>query len=176
MFVIWFWPLSFFTCSLLKFNDMSKHSLVSWLLFFLLLLWGFVFCCCCCFVLFFWGRVGGGRVCWYVLEKKIFFDGKSVMSMFCNVILLLLLLYEHVCVTRTGWNTRPRPKTVILLIKKSNQIKSLSLSISVGGHHCGSHHHPMIIVIVKRNIFRFLFMTACVRAIDADQKTFLGEE
>ena len=48
---------------------------------------------------------------------KIFFDGISVMSMFCNV--MLLLLYVHVCVTRTGWKTRPRPKTVILLIKQS---------------------------------------------------------
>ena len=36
-------------------------------------------------------------------------------------------LYVHVCVTRTGWKTRPRPKTVILPIKKSNQInQSLS--------------------------------------------------
>ena len=43
--------------------------------------------------------------------------------MLCNVI-MLLLLYVHVCVTRTGWKTRPRPKTVILSIKKSNQIKS----------------------------------------------------
>ena len=33
---------------------------------------------------------------------------------------MLLLLYVHVCVTRTGWKTRPRPKTVILLIKQSN--------------------------------------------------------
>ena len=32
---------------------------------------------------------------------------------------MLLLLYVHVCVTRTGWKTRPRPKTVILLIKQS---------------------------------------------------------
>ena len=32
---------------------------------------------------------------------------------------LTLLLYVHVCVTRTGWKTRPRPKTVILPIKKS---------------------------------------------------------
>ena len=40
---------------------------------------------------------------------------------------MYLLLYVHVCVTRTGWKTRPRPKTVILPIKKSNQIKSLSL-------------------------------------------------
>ena len=30
-----------------------------------------------------------------------FFDGKSVVSMFCNV-MMLLLLYVHVCVTRTG--------------------------------------------------------------------------
>ena len=44
------------------------------------------------------------------------------MSIFCNVI-MLLLSYVHVCVTRTGWKTRPRPKTVILSIKKSNQIK-----------------------------------------------------
>ena len=39
------------------------------------------------------------------------------MPMFCNA--MLLLLYVHVCVTRTGWKTRPRPKTVILLIKQS---------------------------------------------------------
>ena len=32
---------------------------------------------------------------------------------------------------RTSWKTRPRPKTVILSIKKSNQIKSLSLSLSL---------------------------------------------
>ena len=64
-------------------------------------------------------------------QKKFFFYGKSVMSMFCNVI-MLLLLYVHVCVTRTGWKTRPRPKTVILSIKKSNQIKSIkSLCLSV---------------------------------------------
>ena len=43
---------------------------------------------------------------------------------------MYLLSYVHVCVTRTGWKTRPRPKTVILPIKKSNQIKSLSLSLS----------------------------------------------
>ena len=52
----------------------------------------------------------------FFLQKN--FDGKSVMSMFCNVI-MLLLLYVHVCVTRTGWKTRPWPKTVILSIKKS---------------------------------------------------------
>ena len=64
---------------------------------------------------------GGGLLCSF--EKKIGEgDGKSVMSMFCNVI-MLLLLYVHVCVTRTGWKTRPWPKTVILSIKKSNQIK-----------------------------------------------------
>ena len=66
------------------------------------------------------GRVvGGGGGGWYVL----FFDGKSVMSMFCNAI-MLLLLYVHVCVTRTSWKTRPPHKTVILSIKKSNPIKS----------------------------------------------------
>ena len=49
------------------------------------------------------------------------------MSMFFNVI-MLLLLYVHVCVTRTGWKTRPRPKTAILPIKKSiNQIKHSGL-------------------------------------------------
>ena len=47
------------------------------------------------------------------------------MSMFCNVI-MLLLLYVHVCVTRTGWKTRPRPKTVIL---SNKSIKSIN------------HHH-----------------------------------
>ena len=57
------------------------------------------------------------------------------MSTFCNV--MLLLLYVHVCVTRTVWKTRPRPKTVILLIKQSiNQSlshtpPSLSLSLSL---------------------------------------------
>ena len=61
--------------------------------------------------------LGGGRgVGMFFLQKN--FDGKSVMSMFCNVI-MLLLLYVHVCVTRTGWKTRPWPKTVILSIKKS---------------------------------------------------------
>ena len=92
---------------MLSFNDMSKHSLVSWLLL-LLLLWV-------------WG--GGGRGVGMFFLKKI--DGKSVMSMFCNVI-MLLLLYVHVCVTGTGWKTRPRPKTVLLSIKKSiNQSVSL---------------------------------------------------
>ena len=47
-----------------------------------------------------------------------FLDGKSVMSMFCNV-MMLLLLYVHICVTRTGWKTRPWPITVILSIKRS---------------------------------------------------------
>ena len=55
------------------------------------------------------------------------------MPMLCNA--MLLLLYVHVCVTRTGWKTRPRPKTVILLIKQSiktiNQSISLSLSLSL---------------------------------------------
>ena len=70
---------------------------------------------------------GGGGVCNFFF---FFFDGKSVMSMFCNV-MMLLLLYVHVCVTRTGWKTRPQPKTVILSIKKSNQIKSnLSQTLS----------------------------------------------
>ena len=81
----------FFTCSLLSFNDMSKHSLVLWPLL-LLLLWGF-------FGFFFLG--GGGRGC-YVLFKKgfvlfvclfvcffSFFDGKSVMSALC--------IYYHMC-------------------------------------------------------------------------------
>ena len=70
--------------------------------------------------------MGWGFVCSFFF----FFDGKSVMSMFCNV--MLLLLYVHVCVTRTGWKTRPRPKTVILLIKQSiNQSINLSLSLSL---------------------------------------------
>ena len=70
-----------------------------------------------------------GFLCVLFCFVFIVFDGKSVMSMFCNV-MMLLLLYVHVCVTRTGWKTRPWPKTVILSIKKSNQIKSLSLSLS----------------------------------------------
>ena len=86
----------FFTCSLLNFNDTSKHSLVSWLLLLL-------------FFFFFFFRAGWGGGNWYVLFKKnfclfcfcfLFFDGKSVMPMFCNA--MLLLLYVHVCVTRTG--------------------------------------------------------------------------
>ena len=81
---------------------------------------GFFFCCCGFFLEGGWGG-------WCVLLNFFFFDGKSVMSMFCNVI-MLLLLSVHVCVTRTGWKTRPRPKTVILLIKKSNQIKSNQIS------------------------------------------------
>ena len=56
----------------------------------------------------------------YIFCNFFLFDGKSVMSMFCNV-MMLLLLYVHIWETRTGWKTRPRPKTVILLIKKSNQ-------------------------------------------------------
>ena len=70
----------FFTCSLPSFNDMSKHSLVLWLLL-LLLLWGCFFFC-----FFFWG--GGGLLCSF--EKKDFFffffflDGKSVMSVLCS--------------------------------------------------------------------------------------------
>ena len=69
----------FFTCSLPSFNDMSKHSLVLWVL--LLLLW-----------------VGGGRgggSCYVLFENDgVFFlffcflffwgDGKSVMSVICS--------------------------------------------------------------------------------------------
>ena len=48
---------------------------------------------------------------------------------------MYLLLYVHVCVTRTGWKTRPRPKTVILPIKKSiNQSLSVCLSLPVSLH------------------------------------------
>ena len=68
--------------------------------------------------LFLWGEGGGGVGMFFKKKKKI--DGKSVMSTFCNVI-MLSLLYVHVCVTRTGWKTRTWPKTVILSIKKSNQ-------------------------------------------------------
>ena len=65
------------------------------------------------FLLLFFFFLGGGG------------DGKSVMSMFCNV-MMLLLLYVHICATRTGWKTRPRPKTVILSIKQSvNQSVSI---------------------------------------------------
>ena len=51
------------------------------------------------------------------------------MSMFCNV--MLLLLYVHVCVTRTGWKTRPRPKTVILLIKQSINQSKMQIKLTV---------------------------------------------
>ena len=101
-------------CSLLNFSDMSKHSLVS---SFVVVVMGL-------------GEDRGGSVFIYLfIYLFLLLDGKSVMSMFCNV-MMLLLLYVHVCVTRTGWKTRPRPKTVILSINKSNQIKSnLSLSL-----------------------------------------------
>ena len=79
----------FFTCSLLSFNDMSKHSLVLWPLL-LLLLWGFLG-----FFFFF----GGGGVVMFFLKKVLFclfvcffspfFDGKSVMSALC--------IYYHMC-------------------------------------------------------------------------------
>ena len=60
-----------------------------------------------------------GSVCKFFVIFFFFFflDGKSAMSIFCNV-MMLLLLYVHTCVTRTGWKTRPRPKTVILSIKQ----------------------------------------------------------
>ena len=48
----------FFTCSLLNFNDTSKHLLVSWLLLLLFF--------------FFW-RVGGGGGIGMFFKKKIFF-------------------------------------------------------------------------------------------------------
>ena len=71
-----------------------------------------------------------GSVCKFVAIFVVV-DGKSVMSMFCNA-MMLLLLYVHICVTRTGWKTRPRPKTIILSIKQStNQSISLSLSLSL---------------------------------------------
>ena len=41
------------------------------------------------------------------------------VSVSVSLSLVLLLLYVHVCVTRTGWKTRPRPKTVILSINQS---------------------------------------------------------
>ena len=99
----------------------SKHSLVSWILLLL-------------FFFFFFRGWGGGVVVRMFFNIFCFvfvfvLDGKSVMSVFCSV---MLLLYVHVCVTRTGWKTRPRPKTVILLIKQSiNQSISLSLSLSL---------------------------------------------
>ena len=64
---------------------------------------------------------------------------------------MYLLLYVHVCVTRTGWKTRPRPKTVILPIKKSNQIKSnlssLSISLSVSLSVCLSVYRLVGLVV-----------------------------
>ena len=45
------------------------------------------------------GKGGGVFVC--LKTFLCFLDGKSVMSMFCNV-MMLLLLYVHICVTRTG--------------------------------------------------------------------------
>ena len=74
-------------------------------------------------VFFFFGGGGGGGGrgdCYILFEKKIWRGGGWKI---CNVSVMLLLLYVHVCVTRSGWKTRPRPKTVILSITKSNQIK-----------------------------------------------------
>ena len=85
---------------------MSKHSLVLWPLLLLLLLWGFGW--------------EGGVVMFFLKKKIFFFFGWKI----CNVSIMFLLLYVHVRVTRTGWKTRPWPKTAILPIKKSNQIKS----------------------------------------------------
>ena len=79
--------------------------------------------------------MGWGLVC-SLIFFFFFFDGKSVMSMFCNV--MLLLLYVHVCVTRTGWKTRPRPKTVILLIKQS---------INLNQRHCEHDKQAMISIM-----------------------------
>ena len=53
----------FFMCSLLNFNDTSKHSLVSWIL---LLLFFFI-------IIIFLGRVGGWGGGWYVLYFFILF-------------------------------------------------------------------------------------------------------
>ena len=74
---------------------------------------------------FFWGGRGGGEggVVMFFLKKIFFFF--FLFSFFgwkiCNVSVMFLLLYVHVCVTRTCWKTRPRPKTVILPIKKSKK-------------------------------------------------------
>ena len=107
-------------CSLLNFSDMPKHSLVS------------------SFVVVVVGLGEGRGVAFFCLFfVLLLLDGKSVMSTFCNV-MMLLLLYAHVCVTRTGWKTRPRPKTVILSINKSiNQ--SINQSISVLTTECLDH-------------------------------------
>ena len=73
---------------------------------------------------------------------NFFFDGKSVMSMFCNA-MMLLLLHVHICVTRTSWKTRPWPKTVILSINKSNQI-GLQNNDAFGIFSCPVSIPPMI--------------------------------
>ena len=81
-----------------------------------------------CFVVFFF--LGGGGC--YVLFKKVFFCFFVFFLLFwwkiCNVSVMYLLLYVHVCVTRTGWKTRPRPKTVILPIKKSKKSNQICRS------------------------------------------------
>ena len=72
--------MSFFTCSLLSFNDMSKHSLVLWLLL-LLLLWvlGWVF---------FFGEGGGGGGCYVLFEKKCVFLMEN-LSCQCYVVTII---------------------------------------------------------------------------------------
>ena len=75
----------------------------------------------------FWGGGGGegGLLCSFWKRFFFFFFFSFFFFFFwwkiCNVSVMFLLLYVHVCVTRTGWKTRPWPKTVILPIKKSNQ-------------------------------------------------------
>ena len=71
-----------------------------------------------------WGGRGGGS-CYVLFENDGVFFFVFLFFVFlggwkiCNVSDMFLLLYVHVCVTRIGWKTRPRPKTVIVPIKKS---------------------------------------------------------
>ena len=118
--------ISFFTCSLPSFNDMSK-TFTSIVVSFVVVV-----------VVGFWGE---GVGCYVLFEKDVFlfylFYFLLLLLFFffgggwkiCNVSIMFLLSYVHACVTRTGWKTRRRPKTVILPIKKSIQIKSNQIGL-----------------------------------------------
>ena len=116
----------------------------------------------------FWG--GRGYVMFF--SKKIFFlffffEGGGGWKI-CNVSVMFLLLCVHVCVTRTGWKTKPQPKTVILPIKKSiNQSinQSVSPAISLGfffffclpSYISGVHHSSSAFLAISLGFFFFFF-------------------
>ena len=76
----------------------------------------------------------------------------------CNVSVMYLLLYVHVCVTRTGWKTRPRPKTVILPIKKSINQSISHVHASWAIHtETNTHFSTSTAINFKEMGFKFIF-------------------